>query len=73
LALTREGCHEVTGCGFIIAEENTPLTPLKRGIKKTSKIYQLDKEKNQSFYVYILSSKRNGTLYIGEASCFGGL
>jgi hypothetical protein len=30
----------------IIVEKNTPLTPLKRGIKKTPEIYPLDKEKN---------------------------
>jgi len=28
-----EGCHEVTGCVSIIVENNTPLTPLKRGIE----------------------------------------
>jgi hypothetical protein len=27
----------VTGCVYIIVEKNTPLTPLKRGIKKTLK------------------------------------
>jgi len=44
--LCGEGCHEVTGCVSIIVEKNTPLTPLKRGIKKTPEIYPLDKEKN---------------------------
>jgi len=31
----------------IVVEKNTPLTPLKRGIKKTPESYPLDKEKNQ--------------------------
>jgi len=38
----------VTGCAPIIVEKNTPLTPLKRGIKKTPEIHPLDKEKNQN-------------------------
>jgi len=38
----------VTGCVSIIVEKNTPLTPLKRGIKKTPEIHPLDKEKNQN-------------------------
>jgi len=38
---------------YIIVEKNTPLTPLKRGIKKTPEIYPLDKEKNQKYYLII--------------------
>jgi hypothetical protein len=34
----------------IIVEKNTPLTPLKRGIKKTPESYPIDKEKNQAYY-----------------------
>jgi hypothetical protein len=47
----------VTGCEPIVVEKNTPLTPLKRGIKKTPESYPLDKEKNQFKIIYSLSGE----------------
>jgi hypothetical protein len=35
----------------IVVEKNTPLTPLKRGIKKTPESYPLDKEKNHFIFL----------------------
>jgi len=40
----------------IVVEKNTPLAPLKRGIKKTPESYPLDKEKNQFCVVELVSN-----------------